>query len=656
MFVCPECGAGFEGRGYCPQHGAELANGSEDPLLGLQIEPYRVARLLGVGGMGRVYLAVHPEIGSRVAIKVLSHDRIEDPTLVRRFFDEARSVNLIRHESIVNVLDLSTLSDGRPYIVMEFLAGAPLSGVIKQRGPLPVGGFARTMGEVLDALHAAHTKGIIHRDLKPDNIFVSPSGRAKVLDFGIAKLIPELGGQSDPTRTGSLLGTPHYMSPEQTLARPVDARADVYAMGVILYEGVTGRRPFEAQSLFDLMRKQLEETPAGPRTARPDLSADFEAVIMCAMEKDPDRRFASARDLGAAMINATHGLAPEDWANIGLSAGDGVHGAALPSPTPAMTPRGATAPHGGREAAFASTVSSPSVDTRKEDRPRRSLALPIALSLLAAAVVGSAVLLATRGGDSDEQPASDHGPVAAITMDAGATATAPPPALDAAAVTETAAAAPTTASRKPKPDAGVRAVSRVKDREPPNKRRRADAGVTTFSTRKPPAPTLKKGGVDVANFYPSKYMKRALKRARRHWDDAVFVRMDAEGVWPDGHTDLTLDSSFNVLYRFISPSRAKGDPDAPIGVKKKVTCVYYVYVDQNGVRAYELSGWSCDDYVPIPLPNCSMRQLWKQARSDGAPKKKAVASVGIWHTNSTRARWSFSVKDHFSSWIDDTCR
>src|SRR5512138_2269527 len=154
MFVCPECGASQPHEGRCIADGSLLAPTGDDVLLGMTVGAYRVARLLGVGGMGRVYKGVHPQIGSRVAIKVLSRECSDRRDLVDRFFAEAKAVNLIRHESIVNVLDLSTLPDGRPYIIMEYLDGAPLSAVIEQRGPLPLGGFARVMGEVLDALAA----------------------------------------------------------------------------------------------------------------------------------------------------------------------------------------------------------------------------------------------------------------------------------------------------------------------------------------------------------------------------------------------------------------------------------------------------------------------------------------------------------------------
>src|ERR1041384_5431975 len=270
MFVWPECGQAQPAQGHCPADGTPLAPIGEDVLLGQQIGPYRVARLLGIGGMGRVYKGVHPTIGSRVAIKVLSRERSDSRDLVDRFFAEAKAVNLIRHESIVNVLDLATLPDGRPYIIMEYLDGAPLATLIdqslEQRVPLPLGGIARLAAEVLDALAAAHAKGIVPPDLQPDNLSAAPSGRPKVLDFGIAKL-SDVSNAS--TRTGSLLGTPHYMSPEQAAGRPADHRADLYAIGVILFECMTGRKPFLAEGLFDLLPMPVPGRPPPPPPGAP---------------------------------------------------------------------------------------------------------------------------------------------------------------------------------------------------------------------------------------------------------------------------------------------------------------------------------------------------------------------------------------------------
>ena len=317
MFVCSECGASGPAPGSCPADGTQLSPIGEDLLLGQTIGAYRVARLLGVGGMGRVYKGVHPSIGSRVAIKVLSRECSDRRDLVDRFFSEARAVNLIRHESIVNVLDLAMLADGRPYIIMEYLDGAPLANIVElgvhRQAPLPLGGLARLCAEVLDALGAAHAKGVVHRDLKPDNIFVTPSGRPKVLDFGIAKLT-DLKGSA--TATGSLLGTPHYMAPEQAAGRHVDHRADIYAMGVILFECATGTKPFLADSLFDLLRKHVEAPPPPPRSLRPDLPPAFEQVILCALAKAPEQRFATAQAMSLALQQATQGLPEAQWTPI----------------------------------------------------------------------------------------------------------------------------------------------------------------------------------------------------------------------------------------------------------------------------------------------------------------------------------------------------
>ncbi|MCE9573454.1 MAG: protein kinase [Deltaproteobacteria bacterium] len=317
MFVCPECGQLLAQAGACPSDGTALIARGDDPIVGTSVGAYRVSRLLGVGGMGRVYKGVHPSIGSRVAIKVLSHECASRPDLVERFFSEARAVNLIRHESIVNVLDLNQLPDGRPFIIMEYLDGAPLNDIVEKVGPMPMGGVARLMGEVLDALGAAHAKGIVHRDLKPDNIYVTPAGHPKVLDFGIAKLRPELGGSS--TQTGSLLGTPHYMSPEQATGRGVDHRTDIYAIGVILFECMTGRRPFNADSLFDLLRQHVDVAPPSPRSLRPDMPPALEQVILTTLAKDPNQRFGSAGALTQALMAATTTLPPDQWTSVGPS-------------------------------------------------------------------------------------------------------------------------------------------------------------------------------------------------------------------------------------------------------------------------------------------------------------------------------------------------
>ena len=321
-FVCGDCGKSYERAGYCAADGRPLVE-SDDPLLGTEIGRYRLASLIGEGGMGRVYRAVQPVIGSRVAIKILSDQCARSPDLLERFFAEARAVNLIRHESIVSVLDMAKLDDGRPYIVMEFIEGQTLGQIVRAGGPTPLGGLVQCMGEVLSALAAAHAIGIVHRDLKPDNVLITVEGHAKVLDFGIAKLGRGLANQLSPrTATGALLGTPAYMSPEQiTGAANVDARTDVYAAGVVLFEAATGRTPFRGEALFDLMRAHLEQPPPSPRLYRGDLPPTFEHVILTALAKDPAHRFQSATAMAQALGHAGSELAPDQWRPLSSRSG-----------------------------------------------------------------------------------------------------------------------------------------------------------------------------------------------------------------------------------------------------------------------------------------------------------------------------------------------
>jgi len=288
--------------------GAELFPTSSDALLGTTVGAYRIAAVVGAGAWGRVYKGVHPEIGSRVAIKVLTRDCSADATLVTRFFNEARAANLIRHENIVNVIDFSQLDDGRPYIMMEFLDGCSLATFVKEKGALGISEACRICSQVLDALSAAHAKGIVHRDLKPDNLFVSPEGRAKVLDFGIAKLRGDDAVESAQTRAGSLLGTPQFMSPEQARGKPAESRSDIYSMGVILYRCLTGKLPFEADSVLELANAHVERPPAPLRSVRADIPEELDALVLRALAKQPEDRWQDARSLAAALryIAAKH--------------------------------------------------------------------------------------------------------------------------------------------------------------------------------------------------------------------------------------------------------------------------------------------------------------------------------------------------------------
>ena len=223
-------------------------------LIGERINNYEVVSVLGEGGMGAVYLATHPFMGRKAAIKVLRRELAEDPGLVERFMNEARAANAIHHPNIIDIIDVGRLPSGIPYLMMEFLEGESLAQRIAgQRVDIALA--VNIAKQTASALGAAHAKGIVHRDLKPDNLFLVPDGeqqfgsRVKVLDFGIAKLRGELSGSGAKTQSGSVMGTPPYMSPEQCrgITDEIDHRTDVYALGIILYEMLTGAPPFVSE-------------------------------------------------------------------------------------------------------------------------------------------------------------------------------------------------------------------------------------------------------------------------------------------------------------------------------------------------------------------------------------------------------------------------
>ena len=269
----------------------------QDTLIGQTLGGlYRVERLIGKGGMGRVYEATHAHLGNTYAVKVLSAQRANKPDAVERFLREAKSATRIDHEHIVKVLNFDTHDDHGVFLVMELLEGESLAARLK-RGPLPIEAAVDIATQTGDALQAAHDEGIVHRDLKPENIFLTQkNGRdfVKVLDFGISKIKTPEHGDINLTKTDQLLGTPLYISPE--LARGVSAidhRADVYALGVIMYEMITGTPPFSGSNQFQLLYQHGNEAPDPPsqRAEQAKVPPHIEAAVLKALEKNPADRF-----------------------------------------------------------------------------------------------------------------------------------------------------------------------------------------------------------------------------------------------------------------------------------------------------------------------------------------------------------------------------
>jgi eukaryotic-like serine/threonine-protein kinase len=275
-------------------------------VIGQTVGSYQVVGKIAEGGMGVVYRAHHPMLGKVAAIKVLLPEFSANQDIVNRFFNEARAATAIRHPGIVEIYDFGYLPNGMGYIVMEFLDGEPLARRMAQQGRLDERTALSIIRGSASALAAAHAKGIVHRDLKPDNIFLVPDPdmptgeRPKLLDFGIAKLADNQrpGEHSARTRTGAVMGTPTYMSPEQCRgAGHVDHRSDIYSLGCILYEMLTGRPPFVAEGVGEIIGAHLFFPPTPPTQLVPTISAQAEALTMQLLAKKPEERVQSAAEL-----------------------------------------------------------------------------------------------------------------------------------------------------------------------------------------------------------------------------------------------------------------------------------------------------------------------------------------------------------------------
>jgi serine/threonine-protein kinase len=267
---------------------------------------YRVERVLGAGGMGVVVAAHHVQLDERVALKFLRPEALAHPDAVARFDREARAVVKIKSEHVARVSDVGRLDNGAPYMVMEYLEGEDLAVLVQQRGPLQVEQAVDFMLQACEAIAEAHSLGIVHRDLKPSNLFCirRPHGQlsVKVLDFGISKVSASDGSDLGMTRTATVVGSPLYMSPEQMKsAKGVDARTDIWSIGVILYELLCGAPPFSAESLTELAIKVATEEPAPLRLRSAHVPPGLERVILRCLEKDRERRFRNVGELAAAL-------------------------------------------------------------------------------------------------------------------------------------------------------------------------------------------------------------------------------------------------------------------------------------------------------------------------------------------------------------------
>jgi serine/threonine-protein kinase len=275
-----------------------------DTLIGTLFDGrYRVIRKLGAGGMANVYLAEDQELGRRVAIKILNDRHANDEQFVERFRREAKNAAALSHPNVVSIYDRGD-AEGTYYIAMEYLDGRSLKELIVSRGPAPVNVSIEYARQILSALRFAHRHGIVHRDIKPHNVLVDAEGRVKVTDFGIAR-----AGASQMTEAGSIVGTAQYLSPEQARGAPVDQRSDLYSLGIVLYELLTGTVPFSGDTPVEIAMKHLSQTPEPPSAKRPGLPRELDYVVMRALAKDPDDRYQNADEMDADLERVARGAA-----------------------------------------------------------------------------------------------------------------------------------------------------------------------------------------------------------------------------------------------------------------------------------------------------------------------------------------------------------
>jgi serine/threonine-protein kinase len=427
-------------------------------MIGETVGSYRITSKLSTGGMGTVYKAEHALIGKLAAVKVLHPELCNNREIVNRFFNEAKATTTIKHPGIVEIFDFGYMESGDAFIVMEFLEGMSMARRLKHKGRMNEGEAAMVMRGVCNALAAAHAKKIIHRDLKPDNLFLCPDPEAptgerpKILDFGIAKLTDGAAGQPTVTQTGAVMGTPTYMSPEQCRGTgDIDERADLYSIGCIYYELLTGRPPFANMSAGELIGAHLYIEPEKPTVHEPSVSPESEALIMKLIAKDPAKRPHTARELGLefATLAKNHGWishtnptafrAPESSTSTAMTTEE--YDATLASPPGMSAPMAAASPPDlatppGRvsppdrgsapaPAPMQPTTLSGAASQSVVNPPRRRIGLFAGVAA-AFAVVGTVSFVVVRG-SHDDRPAATEAVKPAAAPAAAPTPTPTPP-------------------------------------------------------------------------------------------------------------------------------------------------------------------------------------------------------------------------------------
>ncbi len=419
--TCPECQTQYDDEIlHCPEDGLDLSHVEpDDELIGRAIGSYRVVKPLGKGGMGAVYMAEHPVIGSKVAIKFLHPQYATDKKIVDRFFNEARAVNVIGHDNILKILDLNVTDDNRHYFIMEFLNGKALQDLVKPDVPIPLEQTGPILLQICEALQAAHDHKIIHRDLKPDNVYLiihkGKKNFVKVVDFGIAKLTDEQGQSTGKTQTGMVMGTPAYMSPEQAggMTTRIDARSDIYSLGCMMYQMACGKLPFPGSSFGEVLIGHLQLPPPPLKEIVPDIPDAYEAVIMKCLEKQQESRYQTMTELHDAILSVmeslgiTRDLPTADAAEVSAvlgtktSSNPGAKTPAKSSPRPAL-PKKQSTPNATRAVQQAHTAYQP------PPAPKPRTGLFVGLGAGGLAVVGGLIFVMMQQQGEENRKAAER--------------------------------------------------------------------------------------------------------------------------------------------------------------------------------------------------------------------------------------------------------
>jgi len=467
MATCPTCRTQYpEGTTTCAKDGEHLlpdeAFTGLDPEIaaGEIIGEYRIESKLGEGGFGAVYKAVHPLIGKSAAIKVLNRQYSSNPQMVSRFIAEARAVNQIRHRNIIDIFAFGALPDGRQYYLMELLEGSTFDGWLDKNGKLRADQAIPILRAIARALDAAHAKGIAHRDLKPENIFLcfDEDGvvQPKLLDFGIAKLMTD-GTSGHKTRTGTPMGTPMYMSPEQCRGQNVDHRTDIYSFGVLTFQVLTGQLPFDGEAVMDILMKHMSQPAPNASQVSPDVHPELDAPIQHMMAKKPEDR---PQTLGAAVDELQEAAARAGFAVPAVASLRGAtSGPALASPKtasgintgpgvitgPGVTPGGSSATPSGQprhltpsqlmELAQAKTLAGSESTVASQpaaEKKKGSVGIIVGVALGVALLGGGGIFMATRTPPAPPPRAASAPPpqITAPPVTASATASVSPPIAD----------------------------------------------------------------------------------------------------------------------------------------------------------------------------------------------------------------------------------